>query len=366
MVRTRISAERFEGRSAEAPGESTWGHRLVSVRGVPVERSCCNARAPRPEWVLLVLVGLLVAAVSATASTRLQPVDVGVYVLDISQIRELEQSVVADFAVIASWQQDDLADADAPDRRLFPLGEVDSPRLFVINGRSLETRFDDLVEVDPAGRVIYRQRFQGALSVPMQLKDFPMDVQTFEIEVGTLAYRSRALVADLSRSGVMKGFTVAGWMVEPEAVVAGDQMAPDGVHSYSTVTAVYRAERNGLFFAWKLFIPLGLIVLMAYAVFWLDPTVFGTQIAIATSTVFTLIAYNFSLSNILPPISYLTRADLYLVGCMLLVFGALGEAVVTGVLAREDEHVALARRIDVVARFVYPALFAVVVVVAFA
>ncbi|MEE2672835.1 MAG: hypothetical protein VX466_03515 [Myxococcota bacterium] len=56
------------------------------------------------------------------------------------------------------------------------------------------------------------------------------------------------------------------------------------------------------------------------------------------------------MSSILPHISYLTRADLYLMGCMLLVFGVLGEAVVAGVLARDKERLALARRIDVVAR----------------
>ena len=50
---------------------------------------------------------------------------------------------------------------------------------------------------------------------------------------------------------------------------------------------------------------------------------------------------------------------------MLLVFGALGEAVVTGVLAGDEARVALARRIDVIARFVYPALFAVIVFIAF-
>ena len=124
-----------------------------------------------------------------------------------------------------------------------------------------------------------------------------------------------------------------------------------------------RSRRRRL--RWGQFSLLGLIVLMAYAVFWLDPTVLGPQIGIATSTVFTLIAYNFALSNILPPISYHTRAALYLMGCMLLVFGALGEAVVTGVLATNESQLALARRIDVIARFVYPVLFVVIIAIAF-
>ena len=50
---------------------------------------------------------------------------------------------------------------------------------------------------------------------------------------------------------------------------------------------------------------------------------------------------------------------------MLLVFGALGEAVVTGVLATNESQLALARRIDVIARFVYPVLFVVIIAIAF-
>jgi hypothetical protein len=299
-----------------------------------------------------------------TASKR-APIEVGVYVIDISEIQEREQSVVADFAVIATWHQNELADPDAPELRRVPLNKVDSPRLFILNGRKLRERFDRFAEIDRSGRVIYRQRYQGTLSAPMHLENFPLDVQTFEIVIGTLDHRSRTLLADPSRSGSMKSFTVAGWMVHPEKLQAGKQLAPDGVHHYPTLSAIYTAKRNALFFAWKLFIPLGLIVCMAYTVFWLDPTVLGPQIGIATSTVFTLIAYNFALSNILPPISYLTRADLYLMGCMLLVFGALGEAVVTGVLATNENQLALARRIDVIARFGYPLLFALIIAVAF-
>jgi hypothetical protein len=292
-------------------------------------------------------------------------VDVAIYVVDISRIQEIDQAIVADFLVVARWQRPDLADPSAPEIRTLSIDEVDSPRLIVLNSRKLRQKIEPIVEVSRTGTVLFRQRYQGTLSTPMNLENFPMDRQLFKIEVGTLDHKARTLVPDERRSGAMQDFTVAGWKVEEDRMFAADQLAPDGVNTFSTVTAVYAAERNSVFFAWKLFIPLGLIVLMAYTVFWLDPTVLSTQIGISTSTVFTLIAYNFALSTILPQVSYLTRADLYLIGCMLLVFGALGEAVVTGVLARNEAHLALARRIDVLARFVYPALFVLIAVIAF-
>lgn len=315
--------------------------------------------------LLLVVFGAALASAASPAPTVKRPVDVAVYVVDISRIQELEQAIVADFLVVARWQRPDLADPSAPELRILPLDEVDSPRLIVINSRKLRKKLEPIAEVTRTGTVLFRQRYQGTLSTPMNLEDFPMDRQLFNIEVGTLDHKARTLVPDAVRSGPMQPFTVAGWALEEDAMLAGDQLAPDGISTFATVTAVYSAQRNSVFFAWKLFIPLGLIVLMAYTVFWLDPTVLSTQIGISTSTVFTLIAYNFALSSILPQVSYLTRADLYLIGCMLLVFGALGEAVVTGVLARNEDRLALARRIDLIARFVYPALFALIALIAF-
>ncbi|MCS5635407.1 MAG: hypothetical protein NZ990_02745 [Myxococcota bacterium] len=315
--------------------------------------------------LFLVVFSPVSAALASPAATVKRPVDVAVYVIDISQVQELEQAIVADFLVIARWERPDLADPSAAEIRVLPVDQVDSPRLIVINSRKLREKLSPIAEVGRTGTVLLRQRYQGTLSTPMNLENFPMDRQLFKIEVGTLDHKDRTLVPDEDRSGAMQAFTVAGWAVEEDKMLAGDQLAPDGVNTFATVTAVYAAERNSVFFAWKLFIPLGLIVLMAYTVFWLDPTVLSTQIGIATSTVFTLIAYNFALSSILPQVSYLTRADLYLIGCMLLVFGALGEAVVTGVLARNEARLALARRIDVLARFVYPALFALIALIAF-
>ena len=279
------------------------------------------------ELTLWVFAFVLFSGLSQADGDRpsTSPVEVGIFVIDISQVKELEQAVVVDFVVIARWQQPDLADAEAVGLRTFPLAAVDSPRLFVMNSRKLLKKLDDVVEVDPAGAVAYRQRYQGTLTVPMNLEDFPVDQQEVVFEVGSMEHAGRVLVKDEVRSGPMKPFTVAGWEVVDEGVRESRGIAPDGVTSLSLVTAQYRAKRNSLFFTWKLFIPLGLIVFMAYAVFWLDPTLIGTQIGVATSTVFTLIAYNFALSDILPRISYLTRADFFLVGCMFLVFGALGD-----------------------------------------
>ncbi len=78
--------------------------------------------------------------------------------------------------------------------------------------------------------------------------------------------------------------------------------------------------------------------------------------------VHTLIAFQFSLGRVLPPISYLTRADQFALGSSVLVYLALAETIFSGKLNVGGKP-ELARRIDFHARWLYPTLFLVVVAV---
>ncbi len=65
----------------------------------------------------------------------------------------------------------------------------------------------------------------------------------------------------------------------------------------------------------------------------------------------------FSLSQVLPRLSYLTRMDIFLYSSLALAFLAFGEAVLTGVLNARDRD-ALSLRIDRWARWIFPIVFA--------
>lgn len=73
----------------------------------------------------------------------------------------------------------------------------------------------------------------------------------------------------------------------------------------------------------------------------------------------TLIAYRFMVGAELPPVPYLTRIDRFILGCTFIIFAALIQAVVTGILAKRDK-VDTARRIDIWCRVIFPAAFAIV------
>ena len=300
------------------------------------------------------------------AATRPDPegtptaVTMAVFFIDVKAIADAEQSFNADFYLLAEWRDPRLA-AKARGGSLagcrLRLDQVWQPRLDVINQRFLRKSNPDAVLVDEAGAVRYQQRFFGQLSSPLDLRDFPFDRQRLPVDVVAIGYDPEEVAFSVDeRTSRRESFSVAGWSLELAAPRIEPEHVPAVDRRFSAVRFALYARRHSEYYLWKMLVPLSLIVFMAWTVFWIEPKNVGPQIGISTATVFTLIAFQFSLGRLLPPVSYLTRADKFLLGATLLVFAALGEAILTGKLT-DTEREDLARRIDRGARWGYAALF---------
>ena len=96
--------------------------------------------------------------------------------------------------------------------------------------------------------------------------------------------------------------------------------------------------------------------------FWLQPNIVPPRIAIATASIFSLIALGVSIRLGLPKVSYLTKADIFVIGCTLMVFIALGIAVIGSRWAASD-RMEQALKANAITRWVYVLVF---ILVAFA
>lgn len=148
-------------------------------------------------------------------------------------------------------------------------------------------------------------------------------------------------------------------MAEPELAVAE---LPTDDAKLPGVKFIVQAEREAGHVLWTMMVPLVLIILMAWTVFWIDPKFLPSQVGVSTASMFSLIAYRTALRLTLPEVSYVTRADMFILGATLLVFGALAHAVGTGRLAKSGRE-ELALRIDRWARWIYVGLLVVLLVV---
>ena len=353
--RRTTSSRAYDGRIAGRLGLLTAGVVLLLSCAAPAAAAQGDCDVP-PELTL----------------TRPDPegvpteVTVGAYLVDLYAIDDADQTFSADFFFVMAWGDERLMDIDG--RSLagceVPIASVWAPRVIVLNERQVNKSFAETIHIGPDGLLEYQQRFQGEFTNRMNLRDFPMDRQTltFRLVLGRARAEEIALVED-ERTGGADEFSIADWTVlggsasyEPFRLPTADQYFPQ---------VTYRTEvrRNRAYYAQKVFLPLILIVCMSWAVFWIDPKLVPPQIGISTSAVLTLIAFLFSLAYTLPRLSYLTRADRFVMGATVLVFFAFGEALLsTGLAGRGREETAL--RIDRVSRLVFPTIFAAIMLYA--
>ncbi len=278
-------------------------------------------------------------------------VSVAALVIDLADIDDVKQEFTIDVYVIVRWRDGRLAaDSELDEERTLPLASVWHPALGALNRRGASIMLPEVVFIDPDGNVEYSQRYFGQIGSPLDLQEFPADTQTLEVRMLSYRYGPDELVVGSRGAQRLERMSVSGWRVGQPRLEPSLLDLPEVTRAGTSLQV--EVERETGYYVLTMVMPLLLITLMAWAVFWIDPSLLPSQVGIATASVFTLIAFRFSLSLRLPEVSYLTTADWFVLTATLLVFGALGETVYAGRLAKLGREDA-ARRVDYHSRWIY-------------
>jgi hypothetical protein len=271
-----------------------------------------------------------------------------------------------DFAILASWVDPRLAwePVEGMETQTYDLGEIWHPRLNVLNGRDLDMSMPHVAEVEPSGRVTAVQRLNGDLAQSMKLRSFPLDRQEFHLEIISVRNRPHTVefVID-ERTGLLPGAQIPGWrltMGSPRLEPLTLETSPE--NGIPRATLVIEGQREVGYYLWTMFVPLSFIVFMAWTVFWIHPSFLPPMVGVATASAFSLIAYRTALRLALPKVSYMTRADVFILGATVLVFSALGVAIASNRMVKAENE-AGALKLQRTTRLLYLILFVVLLVV---
>jgi hypothetical protein len=276
------------------------------------------------------------------------PVKVLFAVLDIGRIVDVDQTVAVDFYLELGWHDARLALPEGAARgRVRPLAIDDlwHPFVQIVNQARLFRQLPQEVLVDDAGDCVYRQRYVGSVSVPLELRNFPFDQQKLAIQaVSAMTTADEVLFSFDERFTSRAGkFTIVDWEIGPATFdVVPYQLHPGGM-AMAGFSASFPAKRYANYFILKIITPLVIIVAMSWVVFWIESAQLGARVGVATTSVLTLIAYRFSLGTLVPRVSYMTRLDVFILGATLLVFAALVEALATSTLGTHGRERQAAR-----------------------
>jgi cadmium resistance protein CadD (predicted permease) len=123
-------------------------------------------------------------------------------------------------------------------------------------------------------------------------------------------------------------------------------------------------ERDTNYFIFKAIMPLILIVMMSWLVYWIDPSLVASQISVAVTAMLTMIAYRFALAGMIPRLPFLTSLDHFVLASTLMVFLSMIEVVYTAHLSTHDQ-LEKARMIDRRARWIAPPVYIALLIIIF-
>jgi hypothetical protein len=297
--------------------------------------------------------------------SRPTQVSVDIFFVDINSIDSAQQTFTADIAVVLRWKDTRLAHTGSGVVH-YPLDQVWNPRVVIVNEtNSVNRRLPESVYVDADGTVLYRQRYVGAFAQPLRLHSFPFDKQTFRVQLVAIRFSpdevkfvpdQKWIDAGLKQAGgISASITLPDWTVENWDIKERTYALAPGLED-AGYAFEFTASRNVEYYILKVILPLVLIVIMSWTVFWIQPSETGPQLSVAITSMLTLIAYRFAIDSQLPRLPYMTRLDVFILTSTCLVFFSLIEVLITTIL-ESNRQAERAKNIDRYCRIIFPVIF---------
>jgi hypothetical protein len=304
-------------------------------------------------------------------------VSLGIFLADIIDMDEVDETFQAEIIIIAEWKDPRLAfdaEAEGSDYKLFQ-GEFQFnelfagwwPQLLIVNEIGSGDINARRVTIRANGTVRYKDQRNVTLETPMELQSFPFDVQSLQAAIISFGdYSDQVkLVVDKSVLGATEEYAevnrkvnIAQWDLRNLDLKAGvsDYRYYGTKKEFSEVTMTITLERKSSNMLWKIMFPLILLVSLMWAVFWIDVKNLADRLNVAFIGILTIVAYQFLLDGNMPRISYFTFTDAVLLFSFMVMCLCIYESLLVNSLWKRG-HRDMAELIDRAALWAFPVVY---------
>jgi hypothetical protein len=265
------------------------------------------------------------------------PIRVGLYVLNLVALDEVQQTFTFTAYMTETWKDPRLAftpgaGENGSARRYYKHDAIWFPLLQFDNSAAPRAPSGYLLSGTPDGTISYTEKFSVRVSSNMHLRAFPFDSQDLQIVVRPFTGQASRIV--LSVEPRTTGISQAPYTPLPlwhtgsvsYRTMAGETGPGDQVRSHLSFQV--HVVRNSEYYIYRIFLPLTLMVAVSWGVLWIPPADLNSQLLISVTTLLTLVAFSVALSNILPPVPYLTFNDIFFLDAFFFVMVSIGESLI--------------------------------------
>ncbi|XP_037636793.1 glycine receptor subunit alphaZ1 isoform X2 [Sebastes umbrosus] len=284
------------------------------------------------------------------------PVNVtcNIFINSFGSIAETTMDYRVNIFLRQQWNDPRLAYSEYPDDSLdldpSMLDSIWKPDLFFANEKGANfhevTTDNKLLRISKNGNVLYSIRITLILACPMDLKNFPMDVQTCIMQLESFGYTMNDLIFEWDQKGAVQ---VADGLTLPQFLLKEEKDLRYCTKHYNTgkftcIEARFHLERQMGYYLIQMYIPSLLIVILSWVSFWINMDAAPARVGLGITTVLTMTTQSSGSRASLPKVSYVKAIDIWMAVCLLFVFSALLEYAAVNFIARQHKELLRFRR----------------------
>ncbi|KAM6381153.1 glycine receptor subunit alpha-4 isoform 2-T2 [Pluvialis apricaria] len=253
------------------------------------------------------------------------------------------------------WNDPRLAYREYPDDSLdldpSMLDSIWKPDLFFANEKGANfhevTTDNKLLRIFKNGNVLYSIRLTLILSCPMDLKNFPMDIQTCTMQLESFGYTMNDLIFEWLEE--QEAVQVAEGLTLPQFILRDEKDLGYCTKYYNTgkftcIEVKFHLERQMGYYLIQMYIPSLLIVILSWVSFWINMDAAPARVGLGITTVLTMTTQSAGSRASLPKVSYVKAIDIWMAVCLVFVFAALLEYASVNFVSRQHKEFMRLRR----------------------
>jgi hypothetical protein len=238
------------------------------------------------------------------------------------------------------------------------------PQVVLVNESGLYEKHGVVLRVRPDGSLRLVETLNAAAKTDLDLTTYPFDVQRLKAVFEVLGFgESEVLLQPAAPSGAPASYETSAvrmpqWNLAGVGTSIRSHPAPHAgrLGVASTFVVSMDVERKSLFMVRLVIVPLVLIVVLSWSVFWMDQASLGDRINVSFIGILTVVTYQIVLSEILPRISYLTLINGFLNMSFFIMCASVVVSLWVGWLDRRGQT-AIGDRIDRRCRWIFPVVY---------
>ncbi|MBL9140289.1 MAG: hypothetical protein JNK53_00360, partial [Phycisphaerae bacterium] len=185
------------------------------------------------------------------------------------------------------------------------------PQVVLVNESGMLDKHGVVLRVKPDGSCTLIETINATAKCTFRMRRFPFDSQQLQAKFQVLGFDrdSVELRVDPEAGAVAReSANVPQWTIQSAGLSVVDKPEQYGGTRAVTTTFVANAHvaRDAFYICRLIVIPLTIIVLLSFSVFWMDRSSLGDRLGVSFIGILTGVAFQLVISDFLPRISYFT------------------------------------------------------------